>query len=120
MTRWSKKSRRSAVGTTALPTPPAPITRIRIARSVPARSRAAYDAARDRSAQDRTKRAERRDRAGHALAPGTAQRLRRLAHRRAPLYLRGVREGVADGAARRRARGRGADVLRRRGHRLDA
>src|SRR5688500_7508862 len=39
----SKKSRRMAVGTNALPTPPAPMTRIRMFGSVSVESAAAYD-----------------------------------------------------------------------------
>src|SRR6185436_10909691 len=110
MRRCSKKSRRIAVGTTALPTPPAPMTRMRIDRSVAA-ARAAYDAARDRRAAPRTERAERFDRAGHPLAAGATQRLRCLADRGPAGDVRRVRAGFGDGAARRGPRGRWSDLL---------
>ena len=63
-------------------------------------------------------RARRRRSAGHARPPGRPQRLRRRSHRGADA---GVRGGPGRfRRPRRRARGRGADVLRRRRRELDA
>src|SRR5690242_12379083 len=91
----SKKSRRAAIGTTALPTPPAPMTRIRIDRVSPS---AAADETPFRGAGRSVPGELPVDGAGEAVGEQRAGALRQI-----PGATRHVRSAIDDGDRDRRA-----------------